>query len=204
MMVEADIRVNDSKNWFCDTVYGSFIPSGQKDFYAVILHELGHAHGLKHVIDVDAIMHYSVTSGPRKIDLDSDNSCDVGGNWEMNYSTASTNQMNCVGILNVSRISNPPCSPINSNSKIEQSPQSFSVFPNPTTNVINLAPKLVSQNPVNLIVLDITGKIVLIETHSKSDEIISIDFTNFQNGVYILKLQDTETQMIESFKIIKQ
>ncbi|MEM1119705.1 MAG: matrixin family metalloprotease [Bacteroidota bacterium] len=43
--------------------------SNQYDFETIALHELGHAHGLGHVIDEGEIMHYSVRSGVTNRDL---------------------------------------------------------------------------------------------------------------------------------------
>jgi hypothetical protein len=40
--------------------------SSQYDFETVMLHELGHGHGLGHVIDAAKVMHYSVSNGSSK------------------------------------------------------------------------------------------------------------------------------------------
>jgi len=64
---EVDIKINNDYVWFCDTSSIDTVPTGQKDFYHVILHELGHAHGLQHVIDTNAILHYSVPPNYKRI-----------------------------------------------------------------------------------------------------------------------------------------
>lgn len=53
-----DIKINKGFNWFYDTT-GLALPAGKIDFYEVILHELGHALGLEHVIDETQVMFYA-------------------------------------------------------------------------------------------------------------------------------------------------
>lgn len=54
---EFDIGFNSSTNW----EYGPAAPTGGKfDFESVALHELGHAHGLGHVINASAVMHFAI------------------------------------------------------------------------------------------------------------------------------------------------
>jgi hypothetical protein len=69
--------------------YGPAAPSAaQFDFESVALHELGHLHGLGHVIAPGDVMHYSLTNGAQsRILAPRDLS---GGNSKMAYSTAAT------------------------------------------------------------------------------------------------------------------
>lgn len=60
---EIDIEVNPFLNWnFRDT-----LPTLQeKDFYTVILHELGHGHMINHVLDPTVIMYGDIPAGQRR------------------------------------------------------------------------------------------------------------------------------------------
>ncbi len=62
----------------------------QYDFETIALHELGHAHGLGHVIDTDEIMHFSVQNGVQNRVI-SDHAHDGG-----NFKTALAVQPNCI------------------------------------------------------------------------------------------------------------
>ncbi|MCC9167331.1 IPT/TIG domain-containing protein [Pontibacter harenae] len=79
---EFDMEINSSINW----QYGPGAPaSRQFDFETVILHELGHAHQLGHVILPRAVMHYAVEDETFYRDLSVDDI--VGGNIVMANST---------------------------------------------------------------------------------------------------------------------
>jgi hypothetical protein len=78
---EIDIGFNNTTTWN----YGpGNAPSGQFDFESVALHELGHAHGLGHVINTSSVMHFSISSGQNKRTLSAGEQ--DGGNAKMAYS----------------------------------------------------------------------------------------------------------------------
>ena len=69
--------------------YGPALPSGSEyDFETVALHELGHHHGLQHVIDAGAIMHFAIANGASNRVLSGNDV--AGGNARMAYSTVAT------------------------------------------------------------------------------------------------------------------
>jgi hypothetical protein len=69
--------------------YGPALPSfSEYDFETVALHELGHHHGLGHIIAPGAVMHYAISNGSANRVL-SDNDI-AGGNAKMAYSATST------------------------------------------------------------------------------------------------------------------
>ncbi|MEN0006474.1 MAG: matrixin family metalloprotease [Bacteroidota bacterium] len=60
---EMDIAFNDGTNWNFDGGAPSFF---EFDFESVALHEVGHTHGLNHIIDNSAVMHFSISNGTTK------------------------------------------------------------------------------------------------------------------------------------------
>lgn len=66
--------------------YGPAAPAfTEYDFESVALHELGHAHGLGHVISAGAVMHFSIANGQSTRTLGANDI--LGGNTKMAYST---------------------------------------------------------------------------------------------------------------------
>ena len=62
----------------------------QYDFETIALHELGHAHGLGHVIDSDELMHYSVQNGVKNRTISHH------AHEGSNFKTALSTQPNCI------------------------------------------------------------------------------------------------------------
>ncbi len=79
---EIEVVVNDGYNWY----YGEGLPSVQQfDFETVMLHEIGHAHQLGHVINSGEVMHFSVGPGQQKRELSEIDG--FGGDFVTNKST---------------------------------------------------------------------------------------------------------------------
>src|SRR5690606_1772505 len=75
--------------------------------------------------------------------------------------------------------------------------ESFSVYPNPVKNVLNIAPKSnIEIDSVDL--FDALGRQVLQENGEKA----TMDFTDISNGIYFLKLQTQSNTF--TIKIIKE
>lgn len=85
VLTEIDVVVNDDVSWYYDDTLP--VPGGQFDFETVILHELGHAHQLGHVIDPVQVMHFAIGAGSAKRAL---SATDLeGGTYVMTKSTGS-------------------------------------------------------------------------------------------------------------------
>lgn len=69
--------------------YGPAAPAfSEYDFESVMVHELGHAHGLGHVISAGAVMHFAIANGSTSRVLSANDI--AGGTARMAYSTAAT------------------------------------------------------------------------------------------------------------------
>lgn len=79
----------------------------QYDFQTIALHELGHAHGLGHVIDADEIMHYSVQNGVQNRIIS------THAHEGSNFKTALSVQPNCISSHEPMTLLTPSsCAPI--------------------------------------------------------------------------------------------
>ena len=82
----------------------------------------------------------------------------------------------------------------------------ISVYPNPTKDVINISINEANDSELDIQIFDIAGRLVysdLNRTHFKGTDKVSIDFSEFENGAYYLKLSiDNDLSFNQS--IIKQ
>ena len=72
----------------------------------------------------------------------------------------------------------------------------ISIYPNPVKDLININ----NVNNSNIAVYNLQGN--LIYSHKSYQENMKIDFSNFQNGVYIISVQNENG--IDTYKVIKQ
>lgn len=72
---------------------------------------------------------------------------------------------------------------------------SIRVFPNPASNVINIA----NETPVKYTLLDLTGKTIVENNNFVLSHIIAVE--NLEKGIYLLKLT-TENNIVSSVKVV--
>jgi hypothetical protein len=71
----------------------------------------------------------------------------------------------------------------------------INIFPNPSTGIFNIG----SEEPVNLVVKDVQGRVVL-EVKNAS----SIDLSNQAAGMYIMSITDAEGKLLQVERVVKQ
>jgi len=81
---------------------------------------------------------------------------------------------------------------------IEDELPSITVFPNPVANILNISGVAIGSG---ISVLDLTGKI-LISTQLDSPNAIELDLTNFDSGVYLVRVG--EGSQVVTRRIVKQ
>ena len=161
---EIDLVFNNTVDWWYDTTTSANVPTGKKDFYAAILHELGHAHSLNHIINPNAIMRWNAQpTGPlnanqRLIHLDTDGSCGFGGDKVMTLSTS-------VGTLSCSGSPLPivrqfVCIPFTSIRENNEPKFEIGVFPNPFTDEITISYTIEKEAMMDMFVMDMQGRTV--------------------------------------------
>lgn len=79
---------------------------------------------------------------------------------------------------------------------------SFSIFPNPVSSMLNIRKEGEASNSVDLVISDMSGKPVMSGNQKLIDGKLSIDMRQHPNGVYFVKVQDGGTS--KQMKIIKQ
>jgi hypothetical protein len=73
------------------------------------------------------------------------------------------------------------------------------IYPNPTSNFLYAEQK--DQHQLRINIVDVNGRIVLENNINSGGQ---IDISNFSIGIYIIQVQDLETQKKNTYKIIKK
>ncbi len=79
----------------------------------------------------------------------------------------------------------------------------FSIFPNPTDDLININYHRTNPGDLTLEIYDLKGKELLKQTLNGNQENISIDISDFKKGQYIFRLIDENRNDLIIYKIIK-
>jgi hypothetical protein len=160
---ELDIVANATLNWWYDTTSTAPVPAGMRDFYAMILHELGHAHVLTHVINPSGVMDFaSEPTGPlpaasRKIVIEYDAACAFGGNEVMTASSGLTYSCTTAPLHIVPQYL---CSPFTAITDVASDVLSLNVYPNPFINNVTVQYTLTKESTLDMYVMDMQGNIV--------------------------------------------
>jgi hypothetical protein len=80
----------------------------------------------------------------------------------------------------------------------------LSVFPNPTSDLVNIRINHSSIDQVVVSITDLQGKEVYLEKYAGISNTIGINTTGYSSGTFILSLKDINNQVLGIYKIIKQ
>ena len=79
-----------------------------------------------------------------------------------------------------------------------------SVFPNPTSNYLNIKINHALVKNFVITITDLQGKEIYKETYSNFSNTIGINMASFSKGNYMLSIKDNEFQTLGVYKIIKE
>jgi hypothetical protein len=190
-MKEVDIIVDYGYQWMYDTTGTQWVNFPYSDFYAVLLHELGHAHLLDHISDPLALMYFAQLQTPiqpadRPIYLNTEISCKEGGDYVLFRSGAVT-YGNCIAIDTLIPQSGYGCTPFNAVEETAIS-HNIAIYPNPFENNIQIV--FWRDIPYFQVeIYDITGQ-RLYEKKCTNTAQQEIDLSLLPQGVYYLKLHN--------------
>jgi hypothetical protein len=190
---ELDLVFGKNVTWWYDTTLTNSVPALEYDFYATILHELGHAHSLDHVIDASAVMDYQETPGPRaaaqrKIRLSTDFSCDTGGNWVIDRSKVAS-YLSCTNTalpMQPHFICNPFTFGLDDQGQMLYS---ISASPVPFDRSLTLTCTFASEADMDIQLIDIQGRFVLSKQYPRlavGRFESEIALSDIQQGLYYL------------------
>jgi hypothetical protein len=206
--------VPDGNPWFYDATGDLLQPAGEYDFYSLVLHELGHAHLFRHVIDEQDIMHglnsvfnpnNSTPANNRRIIFSQSNS--DGGNEIVTESSA-------LNLGFCSQLAFPeqhdPMVLINCDLGLSTSlPKDESIkllaHPNPSNGLVHINFNVAYPSTSGRISLQsIQGKVLMSENYmiNSGDSTILLDMELLPAGIYIFQLELNE--MLGTIKIVRQ
>jgi len=88
-------------------------------------------------------------------------------------------------------------------SQMDMSAESMNIYPNPTESLINIEFVLTDLEDASLTIYDATGKVVRSMMIENLVEVVSLDVSDFAEGMYIATLK-TANGSVQSGKFIKQ
>lgn len=216
---EIDIAIlrSPSLSWYFDTL--GALPAGMRDFYEVIVHEVGHGNLLTHVTaptiagNATEIMFYAGLVGPvseinrRWIDVQAA----IGGFDVVQISEALNINFGSCNTANAGTLILSPeqsCGELIGFEEIRQPDESdveFNLFPNPSYNGFTVTYKLTRNASVQFSLLDYMGKsLKRFDEHTKAKGEYEqyIDIQNLTAGLYFL-IANIDGKL-QTLKVIKQ
>ena len=205
---------------FCDTNTCDSLPHNLIDLYAVALHEFGHAHGINHINDRNAIMWYGTRPGINPYTVSSDRQI-----WINYYQSAyaaslkvvsnslDPNIQTCLGggktftplVLSDCEFthrqtnSQSDCHFVIGIDEVEFA-SSFILYPNPANNKISVELREDANQNITIQICDLRGRSVIEPSLiKKGNQFIEIDVSDLPVGIYLLKFSSTNSVISKLF-----
>jgi hypothetical protein len=188
-----EIEMNSNTPWDYDTLGN--ISTSKYSYYSVLIHELGHAHQLEHVLNAEyELMRPTIALGQSRTFSPN---LFAGTDDVINFNST-YNYVNCDYSPMVFEY--PDCT---TNSITENHiDENVFVYPNPFTQQITIDLNSIYTKDTDVEIFNILGEVVYYSSHNNpNQEIIVIDLKNLSKGIYLLKIK-TGDKIIEK-KIIK-
>lgn len=192
---EIDFTFNRNFPWNFDT---TAVPPTQVDFYSVSLHEIGHAHGLTHVIDNNELMDYNIDIGQRSASISIQSL--EGGTWMMDSSTVARG--NCYDPM--AAVAANDCETLPVAPSLEDGLR-LRLYPNPTTATVFV--ELMGANAIHEIdcrLMDAAGNCIATSRFSMrrmSSTTYVVDLSDLPSGLYFARMHIGKVQSCQ--KIMK-
>lgn len=180
---EIDFTVNREFAWNFGTTGN--VPS-KVDFYSVALHEMGHAHGLEHVIDTNEVMYYKIAPGERKAMLTVE-ALDAGF-WMMDSSVVARG--NCYGPMTI--VPANDCNMLPVAPRLEDAAQLL-LYPNPSNGTIHVKRSGGTQSrSLEMRLFDAGGNVIASNRFSVTSTTADtwlLDMNQLPSGLYLASLR---------------
>lgn len=186
-----EIEMNSDTQWDYDTTGN--IAQNKFSYYSVLLHELGHAHQLDHVLNNNSeLMRPSIATGQYRTFSPN---LFAGTDDVINYNQTHT-YINCDYSPMV--FGNPFCS---TNSVNEHAIENdFSIYPNPFTNSFTIDLNNPKTEKVEIFIYNILGETIY-HSIQNNQNIVTINLENISQGTYIVAIK-TNNEIV-SKKLLK-
>jgi Secretion system C-terminal sorting domain len=198
-VMDMDIRINRNELLYFqyDTTGVDTIKFGKTDFYYAILHELGHALELNHVISTSDILNFETKTVPtypinRGINLNFNNQTG-GDSVRVKSQRISSYGLNCTGFpMKYMPTQDTACRtfPMAINNNFEKPNFVIDIFPNPFQHELNINFSQFEKN-AHCEIFDFNGKSVYKSQLNNIEN--KIQLQNLSAGIYLIKIQNNKT-----------
>ena len=218
---EIDITVDKFlvDSFYCSTNCADDVPAHTYDLYAILLHELGHAHSLNHVNNYSQVMYYGqrpynviTISNNRKIYLSTDISARDGAGYIMQHSpdtalfcsyptmSALSPSVNFCDSLPGGRLASTlSCYPYVN--EIQKEISDFELYPNPANDKLNIEFKLDNSILCSVNIYNLFGQkmVELKESFKSGKNKLTLDVGSLSTGIYFVAINSNSGSFYSKF-----